>query len=211
MTWRTQIGERTLQGAEATLIREALAMMVDMVEQEISDHDDLWEFGVPLFDRLPAPAKLALLAQVGWALLRATDVCPPLTAINEATIGALFRHIEQSIHLELDDADDSDQRFSWPKDVLTVFEQIGETDDLPALECQDLSEWEILVQVLTDRILWDEDFNDAELYVDKSPEHASILKSMMTIDDEYFTAVSPDPRESDLPRVRAVIQQLLHE
>jgi hypothetical protein len=210
MTWRTQIGERTLEGAEASLIREALGMMVDMVEQEISDHDDLWDFSVPLFDRLPAPAKLALLAQVGWALLRDTDTYPPLTAINEATVGAIFRHIEQSIHLELDCDDEIDPRFSWRKDVLAVFEQIGDPDDLPVLTCADADEWDTLVQMLADRVLWDEDFNDADLYVDKSPEHASILKSMMTIDEDYFTGVPPDPRDSDLPRVRAVIDQLLH-
>lgn len=46
MTWRTQLGERTLRGAEADLIREALGGVVDMVEAEIAGYADPWEYGV---------------------------------------------------------------------------------------------------------------------------------------------------------------------
>lgn len=84
MTWRTEIGERTLKGAEATLFRESLGNVVDMVEAELAGDSDLWEFGIPVFDQLGAHAKLALLAEVGWALLRDTDACPKLTAINQS-------------------------------------------------------------------------------------------------------------------------------
>lgn len=208
MTWRTQIGERTLKGAEANLIREALATMVDMVEEEIRGYADQWEFDVPLFDQLPPTARLAILAQVGWALLRETETYPPLTAINEATVAAIFERIKELIQFEVDSEGEMEDPFNWRRDVLAVYQEIGD-DDLPSVECRDMEEWDLLVQVLSDRILWDEDFNDAVLYVDKPPEHAQFLKEAMMIDDDYFTAVPPDPREADLPRIREIIRDLL--
>ena len=53
--WWTPDGERTLKGAEAALIREALGTLVDMVRD---DDEGLWQFAVPPFDTLQPNQKL---------------------------------------------------------------------------------------------------------------------------------------------------------
>ena len=108
MTWHSQGGDRTLTGAEAALIRETLAYVVDMVEEDITASADPWEFGVAALDRLEPPARLAMLAEVGWHLLRESESCPELTALNEATVAVLFNAIEQAIELEIDCQSDDD-------------------------------------------------------------------------------------------------------
>lgn len=203
MTWRTEIGERILKGAEAALFRESLGIVVDMVEAEIVGDSDPWEFGVPVFDQLAAPAKLALLAEVGWALLRDTDACPKLTAINEAAVAALFANIEHSLQFEIDTQKDGyEDSLFWRPLVLAVFREIGDTIDLPNPDCTDTEDWNLLVDVLSQRILWDDDFNDADRFLDAPPDEADSLRDRFGIDDDYYRAIPPDPSEAELPGIR---------
>jgi len=88
--WWTPDGERILQGAEARLFREALARTVDMVRD---DPEGLWQFGAPPFDKLQPNQKLAVLAEVGSALLQANQPVPRLTAVREAAVGAVYEAI----------------------------------------------------------------------------------------------------------------------
>ena len=83
--WWTPDGERILQGAEARLFREALGTLVDMVRD---DDEGLWQFDAPPFDSLRPNQKLAVLAQVGTALLQENEPMPRLTAVLEAGVGA---------------------------------------------------------------------------------------------------------------------------
>lgn len=69
MTWRTNIGERVIEGHEADLLREAIATMKEQFDEELEEDFDPWTFGIPVFDSLEPLVKLALLAEVGWALL----------------------------------------------------------------------------------------------------------------------------------------------
>lgn len=209
MTWRTEIGERTLMGAEAALFRESLGNVVDMFEAEIAGDSDPWEFGVPVFDQLAAPAKLALLAEVGWALLRDTDACPKLTAINESAVAILFVNIEHSLQLEVDAQKDGyEDSLFWRPLVLAVFREIGDTIDLPDPDCTDTEDWNLLVDVLSQRILWDDDFNDADRFLDAPPDEANSLRDQFGIDDDYYRAIPPDPSEAELPAIRAKLNEL---
>lgn len=209
MTWRTQIGERTLKGAEATLIRESLGHVADMVEEEIAGNDDPWEFGVPVFDQLEARAKLAVLVEVGWALLRDTKTCPKLTAINESAVAILFANVEESIQFEVDAQKvDFEDLVFWRPLVLAIYDETGDTIDLPAPDCTDMDEWNLLMQVLSDRILWDDDFNDADRFLDAPPHQADTLRQMLSIDEDYYRAIPPDPTDAELPGIRAKLNQL---
>ncbi|MGE3317196.1 MAG: hypothetical protein AB7O26_18925 [Planctomycetaceae bacterium] len=209
MTWKTEIGERILLGAESILIRNAMLTMVDLVEDDFANGSVQWEFGVDLFDLLSPAARLAMLAQVGWALLRQTEVCPPLTAINEAAVAAIYAHLNQEIQFEIDSEGELPDPTFWRRQVLTVFHELGDTEELPTSNCVDVTEWDLLLEILSQRVLWDGDFNDADLYVDLPPEHAKIVMSHMTIDESYYTAVAPDPRDSDMPKVRSRLKELL--
>lgn len=211
MTWRTQRGERTLTGAEAILIRATIAYVVDIIEDDISVSEDQWDFGVSVFDRLESPSRLAMLAEVSWPLLRDTDSCPPLTELNEATIAALFRAIEQQIEYEIDCEDDMETPFYWRRLLLDVFIEDGGESELPDVGCRDCKEWGLLVETLSDWILWDNDFESGEYFLDTPPEHAETMRSVFGIDDEYYRAIPPDPKECDLPAIRATLRQLCAE
>ena len=76
--WWTSDGERILKGAEAALFREALGVLVDYVCQD--EDGTIWQFGVAPFDSLQHGQKLAVLTQVGCALLR-DDEAPPLVVL----------------------------------------------------------------------------------------------------------------------------------
>jgi hypothetical protein len=203
MTWRTILGDRTLKGAEAELIRAALGGVVDTVCQNFDD--DSWEFGVTLFDQLEPIEKLELLAEVGYALLRDTETVPQLTAINEATVATLFSHVQQSISFEIDE-----ELLCWRPRVLAVFHETGNADelDLQTLDCLDDNEWNSFVEILADRILWDRDFEVVDDLADLPPENASAVRNLMRISEDYFSALPPSPRDSDPERILAVIKEL---
>ena len=212
MTWRTQIGERTIAGKEAALIREAIGTMKDQFDEELDGYSDPWEFGVPLFDELEPLVRLALLRDVGWALLRQTECCPPLTAINEATVAAIFAHIGQSLECEIDlekDVNDLDgDAFFWRRLILNVFHELNDNDHLPSLHSGDMEDWDIPLLVLSERILWDQDFNDAAIYLDLPPEQADFVKRQLTIHPDYFSAAPPNPKETDLSRIRDALNEI---
>jgi hypothetical protein len=80
--WWTPDGERVLRGREAALFREALGVLTDLVRDD--EKGDLCQFGMSVFDGLQRSQKLAVLAEVGTALLR--EETPPLalTAVRDS-------------------------------------------------------------------------------------------------------------------------------
>lgn len=211
MTWRTSQGERILVGPEANLFREAVFSMADITDDAIRNEDDPWDFGVPVFDRLTSESRLAMLAAVGFALLRETPECPPLTAVNEATIATIFRHIEESIHEEVASEEDTEDPFYWRRLVrLAGAETVADLEP-PAESSSELDEWTFLVESLSDHILWDNDFNTEGIFADAEPESAQANYEGMGIDEDYFLAVPPDPRASNLDQIRKVLRRLEQE
>ena len=210
MTWHSQRGDRTLTGAEAVLIRETLAYVVDMVEEDITESADPWEFGVAAFDRLEPSARLAMLAEVGWALLRDTESYPELTALNEATVAVLFNAIEQGLEFEIDchNENELEARFSWRRVLLDAITEGNDLSDLPSVDCRDMSEWQFIIETLSDWILWDHDFASGEYFLDTPPEQADMMRERFGIDDDYYRAIPPDPKECDLPAIRATLKEL---
>ena len=87
---------------------------------------------------------------------------------------------------------------NWRKLILAARRQAG-ADKLPAEDCDDVQEWLIEIEELSYLILWDYDFEDEDLYIDKSPEEAKRLKEFMRIRDEYFRDIPEDltPEEID--------------
>ena len=65
----------------------------------------------------------------------------------------------------------------------------------------DQQEWLIEIEALSYLILWDYDFEDEDLYIDKPPEEAKRLKDFMRIRDAYFRGI-PDDLESDQINIR---------
>jgi hypothetical protein len=97
--WWTPEGQRVLKGAEAALFKEALGVLVDLVRD---DDEGMWHFAAPPFDALQPNPKLALLAQVGTAMLRENEPMPRLTAVSEAAVGAVYETIRVMVETEID-------------------------------------------------------------------------------------------------------------
>ena len=96
--WRTQYGDRILDGAEAIVFAEALSSLLD--EAIMGTLDD-YELGIKCFDNLTYGQRISVLATIGNGLFR-KDVKPvELTAVLEAGIAAVFEHLKNKIIIYL--------------------------------------------------------------------------------------------------------------
>ena len=130
--WWTPDGQRVLQGAEAVLFREALGTVVDMVRD---DNESVWQFGALPFDNLQPNQKLAVLAQVGMALLRENEPMPKLTAILEAAVGAIYDAIRVMVEMEIDQPPEWRVSPTWRELGLAACRERG-IDELPRSSVQ---------------------------------------------------------------------------
>jgi hypothetical protein len=70
----------------------------------------------------------------------------------------------------------------------------------------EFGEWDWMIEAIGDGILWDDDWCDASFIMDVDPETASRRKRFLTIDDDYYTAIAPDPSEADIAAARAALE-----
>ena len=157
--WPTSTGTRTLRGAEATLFAASIVVMLDSLDERLSDDDDDsqdeddrhsptadMQLGIAVFDSLTIPQRVAMLHHVSKHLL--TDSAPAnddTSAVDDATVAAIFSEIQDQViieidlHLEEDSAIEFDEPFLGPSRldaahwrilVLAAFDQIyPNTDD----------------------------------------------------------------------------------
>jgi hypothetical protein len=216
--WHTPDGVRYLQGAEAALLKEAIALIWDHLEEEIDYPDNPWECGIRIFDGMEGRQKLALLATVSNALFRADVPELPLNAIHEATVAAIYESLPVNVALEIEaedfdwsDSPEMDLR-TWRRLILAAFVEDGAPSDypLPAIECRDQGEWDLLIGCLSDYVLWGDDWADEEI-MDADPETARERKRRFGINDDYYLAVAPDPTDSELDVARDTLKHLLSD
>ena len=232
--WHTAAGDRTLTGAEATLLRESLGHVVDMIERD-SDVDESWPFDIPVFDSLAWQQKLALLDHVAAALFREDVPMPELTAVSEAAVAVLFENVAQCIQIEFDFAQDLDlcddglDPTFWRKLVLAAIEdtdsnQLGfiPTADhphpladperqMPAPDCKDFDEWEWMLAALENFVLWDTDYVMDDLFMDVDAKTSRRRRQELGINDDYYTAIAPDPTDGELEKIRESLRVLCQE
>lgn len=201
--WRTQVGERVLQGAEAALFREALADLWEHIE--ISETVNVeHHVGLSMFDSLTVDQKLAILVEVGEALLHQSIPPPELTGVREAAVAAVFSQIAISVEIELDS---SPAAPSWRQMILDACREV-ETEELPDPGCDDLDEWCFLTQNLQDRILWDADYED-ERTLDDPPEVRDVLNALMGTSSDYYVALAPDPHPEEMAGLMERLKRLV--
>ena len=225
--WHSSDGDRTLEGAEASLIREAVAMMTDELCVDLENEGPGWDpqdYGVEVFDRLGAGQRLALLAQVADALLTDGVPSPPLYAYNEAAVAAIYEAAYGYLQFEIDEEETlrgmGSDPYEWRRIVLAAWAEADpltaaspdpDEEAFPGPECRDLDEWETAFDVLTNRVLWDRDFEDGDLFLDAPPDHAEWLKDHASISDDYFTAIPHDPTDDDVERAIQRLHELTPE
>ena len=101
----TPLGRRTLVGAEAILVRQAIADMVAPLlaatdDRSAREHEIPAETGVALYDELTDAQKLAVTHHVARALFDSAVSPPERNAVFEAAIAAVFASILSLIGIE---------------------------------------------------------------------------------------------------------------
>jgi len=228
--WRTSLGKRVLKGDEWELFREGLWAFWDRIEVTF-DEPDSWPSGVAAFDRLSPVSKLTMLAWVGIALCDEKEPCPPLNALMESTIGAIYAVIRAEIDFEIEyarkDPGPDDERFLMRTCVLAATRETrpncenpkldpksdGDQENtprsLPAPDSEDAEAWDDLVDDLMDRILGADCYYDVEdLFLDTDPRVSRQMKLHFHVDEDYFAAIAPDPTDKQLISIRRVLRRL---
>jgi hypothetical protein len=66
-----------------------------------------------------------------------------------------------------------------------------------------MDEWELLIDCRENRILWwDGDYLMGKYFLDADPVEIKARKEQMGIDDDYHTAIPPDPTDYELQGIR---------
>jgi hypothetical protein len=207
--WNMQEGgQRVLTKAEWALFREGVESLVERVEEGIRCDDCSYlNTGIPVFDRLTPEQKLATIFESTKALRDPTVPTPYQAAVNEGNIAAVLDGIELDLELELDgDAADTTVRGL----IAEVFTDRTELDfEIPAVGCDDLDEWKLLLECFRCRILWDDDYAMDYLFLDGPPECTETMSAVLTIDSDYYTAIATDPNPKQLQQVRRQLKKLL--
>ena len=220
--WQTSMGDRTLVGAEADLVRTIVGFVQDMINVGV-EIDDPHVTEVPLFNALQPTQQLAILHEVTRALLVKEVPMPELTAIREATIYLMFRELVGLIECEIDISRlENDPDYGLRSMVLAVFHESPQSEELenanewteedlrtlPPVDCPEINEWNDLAESLADRILWDRDFDMESIMADQSPEETELLKSHMGVSGEYFSMVAPDPGRDECEKIQQELREL---
>lgn len=78
-------------------------------------------------------------------------------------------------------------------------------DEMPAESSTDVDEWNLLVDVFADRVLWDADYELSDFHLDLPPTEGERMDDVMQVDDSYFAAVAADLHPT---KVEAVVERL---
>jgi hypothetical protein len=212
--WHTPSGNRALAGPEAVLIREAIGAMSFWIAELGGEYDGYSPTGVSLFDALDWRSKLAMLAEVGTGLFDPAMPPPKLTAINEATIAAIYTTIRTNIIVEIEsvkDCPEEEPPLFWRKLVHPCLDNdmpSSAKESLPAVTCDDPNEWEWMLDAVEAQVLWDDDYEPFAGVMDGAPEEAARVKACLGIVGDYYEAIAPDPTESDMPQIYETLELL---
>jgi len=201
--WWTPDGERVLRGRESALFREALGVLADYVRDD--QEGDLCQSGISAFDSLQRSQKLAILAEVGAALLREETPSLPLTAVREATVAVVYELVRDMVQLEVDDPEVAGGSPAWRELVLGACHERHVADELPSPDSEDLDEWDLLIQYLAERVLWDDDWKGEAVHLDADPKTSRAMKKLLGIDKDYYVDVPPDPSEAELEEIISML------
>ncbi len=216
--WNTAYGERTLTGAERRLVVMESWALSDSISEFKSHGGSSIE--VVLFDRLTWQQQMLLLERVLTALIEPTKPAPPSTALLEATVAAIYAQMVISVQLEIDliePEDDSSNAydpfggFYVRQQILDALQEPMDVDEPEgdpfeeyslSVECDEIEEWEMVIESLRGRILADEDWKMEAIVMDLAPTTSEDLKQLMGIKGDYFIDNPPDATDEEAESAR---------
>jgi hypothetical protein len=216
--YNTPDGIRVLQGAERQLFVESLGMIVDMLPL------DEYSTDIQVLEDLTRSQRIATYHAAARALLAEDEPPPELTAVIEGAVASVYSHVRDMIALELEmpnlempDVDDSvnydfgelPEGPSWRERAIAAGRE-AEIEDLPDPDSRDFDDWDLLVECLEGRVLWDDDWDMVE-HLDATPEVARRAKAKLGISDDYFIAIPNDPSDAESERLLAELRTLTRE
>ncbi|MCU0881002.1 MAG: hypothetical protein MUF06_24805, partial [Pirellulaceae bacterium] len=185
--YNTPDGIRVLQGAERRLFVESLGMLVDMLRLDELPTD------IQVLDDLTQNQRIATYHAAARALLAEDEPPPALTAVIEGAVASVYRHVRDMISMELDVAEVDDvvdfdfgelpEAPSWRERAVVAAREVG-IEDLPNPDDQDWDDWDLLIECLEGRLLWDDDWDMVD-HLDATPEVARRAKAKLGISDDY--------------------------
>jgi len=203
--WRMQDGDRVLTEAEWKVFCTGLDLLRDFVEQDIAAEEDNDCARVAVFNRLTSEQKLVLLAEVASALRDPAIPTPVHTAANEGAIMAVLDTFHMMLRTEVEDGS-KDQTSLRGILRAAVAEEV---EKLPKLTSKKWDDWDFLCECITERILWDFDFDAGDGFLDLPPDEARAKLEMYGIDEEYFLTVPDEPNEQQLTAARQTLAKLI--
>jgi len=199
--WRTVYGDRVLKGAEAAIFA---ASILDIVRR--GELRDSTPFGIPVFDSLMYPQRIAILHQAAFTLFRPEIPVPEPTAILEGAVAAVVYNIYELLKREvLDRPSDTSFRTLLARAVRTLAR--GEIREMmPDDSSDDLGEWAGCMDSLHYSILSDRCYLGGSAGI--SPELAGIFNRIIGGNPNYYRATVPTPTPPQMAILREELEQL---
>jgi hypothetical protein len=179
MTWRTNLGERVLQGVEAEVYLTAVLHSIEHL-QDSRDFDEIEvKTGDRIFDAASINQKIILLHTCLTALLNSDIDAPPLTNVTEAAAYYPFAFLKLRVGDEImmgkedwSNEEDEEIKYFYRRLIWRAFEQyllpgwqagveeFGANEELDNFHdrSDDLDLWRTVIDELADRIFWDRDW-----------------------------------------------------
>ena len=96
------------------------------------------------------------------------------------------------------------------RDGSTACRETGIYNDLSDFDEDSSDDWDLLIECLEGRVLWDRDW-ELEEQLDIEPVAGRRVKRELGIDNDYFVAVPPDPTDEEAERLLKELRELTRE
>jgi hypothetical protein len=238
MIWRTQLGERVLEGVEAEFYLEALHSAVDDLEvSEDAEVEPDWKTGDRIFDTASFNQKVVVLHTCLAALLKPEVPAPKLTNVLEAAAYAPFAYVRDRVFEEIEaegvedfTEDEEAIKYGYRLLVWKPFEALifpnwlavdNEMDEFePAARKQeaqfsyrstDYDLWDQAIDELADRIFFDRDWQLSFTHPQVLDGIEKTLGDKVGIDEDYMTTRLPRVSDEEAAIALKAIQTWIRQ
>jgi len=232
--WHKNDGDGVLEGANARLLKVAVAAYVENLrepecwddnpaDQEWVDEIRSHWLDVKHVARMEHGQRIHMIATVVHALLERSIAAPALTADSEATVYQIYRFLCHAIDIEHDtlndmQADEKDPAFG--KLLVSTRIALAAKEVCPGCDgcglCDldmggPLEMWHAIVEDIADTVLWDRDWQMEDSLADSSPTTTRDVKTLTGIEEGYFTTPVEEPSIQQVAQAKAYLKAIADE